>query len=99
MITPVILTHNEDQNIRSTLASLAWAPRIVLVDSGSNDQTEEIARSFDNVDWFVRTFDNHRAQWRYAIHDTRIETEYVLALDADMRLAPGFNDELQDFLA
>jgi len=97
-VTPVVLTFNEDSNIKTTLASLAWAPRVVVLDSGSTDQTERIARSFGNVNWFVRGFDNHHAQWRYAIHETAITTDYVLALDADMRPGVGFKDESDAFL-
>src|ERR1700730_11910465 len=97
-VTPVILTFNEGSNIRTTLSSLEWAPRVVVLDSGSTDQTEQIARSFGNVDWFVRGFDSHRAQWLYAIYETSIATDYVLALDADMRPGVGFRDELDAFL-
>ena len=97
-VTPVILTLNEGSNIKTTLASLEWAQRVVVLDSGSTDQTEQIARSFGNVDWFVRGFDNHRAQWMYAIHETSITTDYVLALDADMRPGVGFRHELDAFL-
>lgn len=93
--TPVILTYNEQSNIESTLISLGWADRVVVLDSGSTDQTEEIARSFSNVAWFARPFDNHGSQWRFAIHETSITTEYVLALDADMRPGVGFLDELR----
>jgi glycosyltransferase involved in cell wall biosynthesis len=92
--TPVILTYNEQSNIESTLASLDWANRVVVVDSGSTDRTEEIARAFSNVAWFARVFDNHGSQWHYAIHDTSVDTEYVIALDADMRPAVGFVEEL-----
>jgi glycosyltransferase involved in cell wall biosynthesis len=98
MVTPVILTFNEGCNIKSTLASLEWAPRVVVLDSGSTDQTEQIARSFCNVNWFVRQFDSHRLQWLYAIHETSITTDYVLALDADMCPGVGFQDELDAFL-
>jgi glycosyltransferase involved in cell wall biosynthesis len=97
-VTPVILTFNEGSNIRTTLSSLEWATRVVVVDSGSTDETEQIARSFGNVDWFVRGFDSHRAQWLYAIHETSIASDYVLALDADMRPGVGFQDELGAFL-
>jgi len=97
-ITPVILTFNEESNIEATLTSLRWASRVVVLDSGSTDQTEQIARSFENVDWLVRTFDTHRAQWQHAIHGTSITTVYVLALDADMRPGVGFQDELSVFL-
>lgn len=98
MVTPVILTYNEDRNIEATLASLAWAPRVVLLDSGSTDRTEQIARCFGNVSWFKRDFTDHLSQWRYALQETSISTEYVLALDADMRPGLGFRDELRKFL-
>jgi glycosyltransferase involved in cell wall biosynthesis len=97
-VTPVLLTYNEEENLGTTLAALDWLPRIVILDSGSTDRTQEIARSFSNVNWFERKFDNHRAQWTYAIRATSVETEYVLALDADMRPGNGFRDELQQFL-
>jgi glycosyltransferase involved in cell wall biosynthesis len=96
-VTPVILTYNEEPNIGPTLASLAWAPRVVVVDSGSSDRTAEIARSFANVAWFKREFDAHKTQWLYAIHGTGIDTRYVLALDADMRPGTGFVEELTRF--
>jgi hypothetical protein len=96
-ITPVILTYNEEPNIALTLKSLDWAPRIVVVDSGSSDRTGEIARSFANVAWFVRRFDSHAAQWSFAVHETAVDTPYVLALDADMRCGPGFQEEIALF--
>lgn len=96
-VTPVILTYNEEINIRPTLESLGWASRIVVVDSGSSDRTGEIARSFANVAWFVRKFDSHAAQWSYAVQSTSIDTRYILALDADMRPGPGFQAELARF--
>jgi glycosyltransferase involved in cell wall biosynthesis len=96
-ITPVILTYNEEPNLEATLASLTWASRVVVVDSGSSDRTVEIARSFPNVAWFVREFDSHSAQWSYGVHETSIDTRYILALDADMRPGPGFQDELAGF--
>lgn len=97
--TPVILAYNEEHNLEFTLRSLGWADSVVVVDSGSTDRTEEIARSFPNVAWFARRFDDHGSQWLYAIHGTCISTEYVIALDADMRPGPGFLEELQTSFA
>lgn len=99
MVTPVILTYNEEPNIAATLGALSWAERIVVMDSGSTDQTEGIARSYPNVSWFHRGFDTHGAQWRAAIEDTSIATSHILALDADMRPGPGFEEELNIFLS
>jgi glycosyltransferase involved in cell wall biosynthesis len=96
-ITPVILTYNEEPNLATTLAVLAWAERVVVVDSGSSDRTAEIAQSFGNVAWYVREFDSHAAQWSYGVHGTEVDSDYVLALDADMRPGAGFVEELAGF--
>src|SRR5690349_7754413 len=93
-VTPVILTYNEEPNLRRTLESLAWAARVVVLDSGSTDATEGIAKSFANVDWHVRPFDTHLAQWRHGIYGTGIMSDFVLALDADMSVPQPFVDEM-----
>jgi glycosyltransferase involved in cell wall biosynthesis len=92
-VTPVVLTWNEEANLGRVLADLRWAPRVVVVDSGSTDATPEIARGFGNVRWLVRPFDTHAAQWRYGVECT--DTEYVLALDADYRVPPPFTAEIE----
>jgi glycosyltransferase involved in cell wall biosynthesis len=94
-VTPVVLTFNEEVNLERTLTSLEWAQRVIIVDSGSTDRTEWIARRFPNVSWFVRPFDRHDAQWNFAITQTGITSEYVLALDADMWLPPAFVREIE----
>ncbi len=94
-VTPLILTHDEEANLSRTLASLRWARRIVVVDSGSSDGTQRIAATCRNVNWHVRVFDNHRNQWMYGIHETGIETDYVLALDADMPVSKAFVQEME----
>jgi len=93
-ITPVILTFNEAPNIGRTLGKLAWARDIVIVDSGSTDATLAIARECPQVRVFQRSFDTHAAQWTYAITQTGIATEWVLALDADYTLTPAVIEEL-----
>jgi len=95
-ITPVVLTYNEEPNIRRTLDSLVWAERVVVVDSGSTDATEVIAKSFPNVDWYARTFDSFKGQCDYAIYHTGIATKYVLALDADMAVSGDLLTEIED---
>ena len=81
LITPVILTFNEEPNVDRVMRSLSWARDVVVVDSGSDDGTERIVRQFPNVRWFVRPFDTHAAQWGFAIRQTGVATPYVLALE------------------
>jgi len=96
-ITPLILTYNEEPNITRGLEKLAWAKRAVVLDSGSEDHTEEMARTFSNVSFISRSFDNHTAQWNFGVD--QIETEWVLALDADYVLGDDFEEELSKLIA
>jgi len=93
-VTPLLLTFNEAPNIGRTLESVRWAARVVVLDSGSTDETEAICRSFPNVDWRDRAFDCHRNQWHHGVHSTGIDTDFVLALDADMVVSSAFPEEL-----
>jgi len=93
-ITPVLLTYNEEENIGRTLEQLRWAPDVVVVDSHSTDKTIEIVRGSPQVRLFQRNFDSHSQQWNFAIQDTGIRTEWILALDADYLLTDEFLDEL-----
>src|SRR5438270_789442 len=85
-------TRDEETNIGRTLAQLAWARDVVLVDSFSTDQTVEIARTFPNVRVIQRAFDTHAAQWSFAIEQAT--TEWVLMLDADHFVPEPFVQEL-----
>lgn len=94
-ITPLILTFNEEPNLGRLLEALSWAKRIVVLDSGSTDRTGDIARSYPNVALFVRPFDTHASQWNFGLEATGIDTEWVLALDADYGPPEGFVEELR----
>jgi glycosyltransferase involved in cell wall biosynthesis len=93
-ITPVILTYNEENNIARTLDRLRWAQDVVVVDSFSTDKTVSLINSFANVRLFQRAFDSHAQQWNYAVKDTSVATEWVLALDADYCLTDEFIREV-----
>ncbi len=86
LITPIILTYNESANLGRTLACLNWAKRVIVLDSGSSDETEKIARSFVNVDWRVRTFDSHAAQCNFALEQFAAKIPWVLFIDADYQV-------------
>ena len=93
-VTVVILTRNEAPNIARTLGRLAWASDVVVVDSGSSDDTCAIAARHPNVRLFQRPFTNHAEQWNYGLAATGITTEWVLALDADFYLSDELIAEL-----
>jgi glycosyltransferase involved in cell wall biosynthesis len=94
-ITPVILTYNEAPNIGRTLDALAWAAEVVVVDSGSTDETLSIIAQHANARILHRAFDNHAQQWNYARSATGVATEWILALDADYVVPAGVVEELR----
>ena len=93
-ITPVLLTYNEAPNLPRTLAALAWARQIVVVDSFSTDGTLGVLRADPRIGIVQRKFDSHAAQWNFAIGETGIATGWILALDADYVLSPELVAEL-----
>lgn len=80
-ITPLVLTYNEGPNLARTLAALSWAARVVVVDSGSTDDTLQICRESPGVDVHTRPFDSFAAQRTFGL--TLVRTPWVLSFDAD----------------
>ena len=49
MISFVVLSFNSEKYLKSVLESISWADEVVVVDSGSVDETKKIAENFKNV--------------------------------------------------
>jgi glycosyltransferase involved in cell wall biosynthesis len=92
-VTPLILTLNEAPNIARTLDKLNWAQRIVVIDSGSTDETLEILRSYPRVQVIQHPFTDFASQCNYGL--TRIADPWVLSLDADYELTDELVKELE----
>lgn len=96
LLTALVITYNEEQNIKIVLNDLAFADEIIVVDSFSSDQTFEIASSFKNVKVFQRAFDNFAAQRNYAL--SLASNPWILFLDADERLTPELQQEISSVI-
>lgn len=93
-VTPILLTLDEMPNLERTFAPLGWARRIVVVDSGSTDGTREWLARDPRVALFVRPFESHAEQWEFALRETAVTSEWVLALDADHVLTSELGEEI-----
>jgi len=96
LLSVAIVTLNEEETLARTLASVAWAEEIIVVDSGSTDRTAEIARSF-GARVIEREWPGFAAQKNFAI--AQCTGTWVLSLDADEELTPELQQELKTLLA
>ena len=92
-LTAIITTLNEEINVRDCLASVAFADRILVVDSFSTDRTVEIAREFPRVEIFQREYFGSAAQKNWAMD--RVETPWLLIVDADERIPERLAREIE----
>lgn len=97
MLSVVIITQNEEHNIRRCLESVQFADEIVVLDSGSTDQTIHLAKQYTekvyvNQDWKGYGLQKQRAL-SYATGD------WVLNLDADESVGEPLKEAILRIMA
>ena len=95
-VSVVIVTKDEERNIKDALESAAGADEIVIVDSFSSDRTIEICKSYtDRI--FQSPWEGYARQKQKAVDYAK--GPWVLILDADERLTPELRDEITGVLS
>jgi len=92
MISALILTYNEEQDLPGCLDSLSWCDDIHVLDSNSIDATREIAAA-RGAHVTTRAFENYAAQ-RNAGMQLPFKYPWVFVLDADERPTPALSAEM-----
>src|SRR5579875_1286253 len=93
MISVLILTRNEEQDLPGCLDSVSWSDDIHVFDSESTDRTAAIAR-ICGAKVTTRRFDGYARQ-RNAALQLPFRYAWVLVLDADERPTPELSKELR----
>lgn len=94
MITVVILVKDEERHIARVLSSVATiAERVVVVDSGSTDQTVKIATDA-GASILENKWHNYASQFNWALDQLPKDTEWVLRIDADEIVTDGLASEI-----
>lgn len=93
-ITAVILTKNEELNIKRCICSVVnFVDRIVVVDSGSTDRTREIAGQL-GAEIYEHPFKHYADQFNWALDNTAIKTTWVYRIDADEAVPEKLREEI-----
>ncbi len=87
----VVITKNEGQNLRRCLEAVRWADEIVVVDSGSTDNTVEIAKEFGSIVHSIVWSGFGQAK-REGVGKAR--GDWILSLDADEVVTPELAKEI-----
>jgi glycosyltransferase involved in cell wall biosynthesis len=93
-ITAIILTYNESLHIERAIRSIqAFTDQICVVDSGSTDDTTEIARRL-GAEIHTHAFVNQAKQFQWALDTLDVRGEWILRLDADEIIEPDLTREI-----
>ena len=92
-VSTLVLTYNEARNLPRCLGALSWCDDMVVVDSGSTDDTVEIAKKY-GARVLSRPFDNFANQRNFGSEDRNLRHAWVLYLDADEVVTEAFAKRL-----
>lgn len=94
-LSACLITLNEEHNLPRALASLRGiADEIVVVDSGSTDRTEGVAREHGAA-FFTREWTNYAEQKNFAAGCAK--NEWILSMDADEELSSALQTAILDW--
>ncbi len=96
-VSILILTQDEEINIGACLDSVAWCDDVVVLDSGSEDKTIDIARE-RGARILQRTFDDFATQRNYGIEHGEFIHDWIFHLDADERITDALRTEMAECL-
>ncbi|NIM21264.1 MAG: glycosyltransferase, partial [Candidatus Latescibacteria bacterium] len=91
-LSVIVITQNEEGNIRDCLASVTWADEIVVIDSQSSDRTVELASRY-TAHIHVRPWKGYAEAKNYAL--AQASSDWILWLDADERVTPELAEEIK----
>ncbi len=91
-ITALVITYNEESNMKRFLQDLSFADEIIIVDSLSTDKTKEIAEKHPNCKFIERKFDNFSNQKNFALEQAT--NDWIVFFDPDEHISGSLKTEI-----
>jgi glycosyltransferase involved in cell wall biosynthesis len=95
-ISVIIITKNEEHAIHDCLSSISWADEIIVVDSGSTDNTVSICKSYNARVEITDDWPGFGAQKNRAL--SLATGDWILSIDADERVSKDLQYEIQTII-
>lgn len=95
-ISVVLSVRNEEEKIEQTIASVAWADEIILIDNESTDNTAKLARKLGAKVYQGKN--NPMLNVNKNIGFTKATSDWILSLDGDEVVPPELADEIQHII-
>lgn len=94
-LSVIVIVKDAAKDIQCCLESVKWADEIIILDSGSQDNTLEICRHYTqnifSTDWSGFGIQKNRAL-------DKAQGQWVLSIDADEVLSPGLIEEIKQII-
>jgi len=92
-VSVILITKNEAANIRECLQSVSWADEIIVVDSGSTDDTVSICHEMGATVFLHADWPGFGPQKNRALDHAN--KDWVFSIDADERVTPELRTEIE----
>lgn len=92
MISVVILTKNEEKNIKRCLESVKWCDEIIIIDDNSSDETVQIAKKYKTTIYTRNLNNDFSAQRNFGIF--KAKNEWILFVDGDETVSDALAYEI-----
>lgn len=97
LLSVVIITYNEEKNIRDCLECVKWADEIIIVDGFSSDKTIAICQEYTDKIYQKENVSNLNINKSYGFEKAR--GKWIIHLDADERVSVDLAKEIREVVS
>jgi glycosyltransferase involved in cell wall biosynthesis len=94
VISAIVLSHNDENSIGRTLASLTWCDELIVIDDFSTDKTVDITEKYNATVYQKHLENDFAAQRNFAL--TKAAGEWILFVDSDEVVSEELAKEIQE---